>query len=368
MRRLLRVIAAQLTPLGKRSIWNAGQRDYTHFPLVYKQKEATALRKIGMVILGIVLITLTGLTVVSAHKVLEDDLTLPRALSEKQDALRFVLITQDLDTPFWDKVSQGAKQAADELDISLEVWGSYGNQQESFLKQIEIAIHGQVDGIIVQGLDTEEFKELTKVKASFYGVPIITIANDVPMEESLRKTYVGSDQHAAGKMIVNQLIKEMGNQGEMVLLYDTEDSYYQTKRIEGMESVLSKYPSIKIHHAKTESSREQIKATTQTMLNLYPNAKAFIAVNAAMAGPLVQEISKRYQIDPFYLYSFDDGAESTTLLEQGKLDAIIEQEPTTMGEVSVRRLAEWVKGETIPLNREGYFTNIRVTKEKAEHE
>ena len=81
----------------------------------------------------------------------------------------------------------------------MEVWGSYGKNQEDFLKKVEIAIHSKVDGIIVQGLDTEKFKNLTKVKAAFYGIPIITVANDVPMAESLRRTYVGSDQYLAGR-------------------------------------------------------------------------------------------------------------------------------------------------------------------------
>ena len=133
-----------------------------------------------------------------------------------EDSIRIVLITQELDTPFWNKVGQGAKQQAKLENVELEVWGSYGNNEEDFLKKMEIAIHSKVDGIIVQGLDTDEFKELTKIKAAFYGIPVITVANDVPVEESLRKTYVGSDQFGAGKMVAYELIKEMGTSGEVI--------------------------------------------------------------------------------------------------------------------------------------------------------
>ena len=85
-----------------------------------------------------------------------------------------MLITQELDTPFWNKVGQGALKQAKEENVQLEVWGSYGNNRDDFLKKMEIAIHSKVNGIIVQGLDNEEFKELTKVKAAFYGIPVIT--------------------------------------------------------------------------------------------------------------------------------------------------------------------------------------------------
>ena len=52
----------------------------------------------------------------------------------------------------------------------------------------------------------------------------LPVANDVPVEESLRKTYVGSDQFGAGQMVARQLIKEMGTTGEVIILGDQETS------------------------------------------------------------------------------------------------------------------------------------------------
>ena len=106
------------------------------------------------------------------------------------------------------------------------------------MKKIEIAIHSQVDGIIVQGLDTDEFKDLTKIKAASYGIPIITIANDVPMEDSLRRTYVGSDHYLAGQMIAKQLLSEMGPVGDVILMYDSQKQYYQQQRLNGIKDEL----------------------------------------------------------------------------------------------------------------------------------
>ncbi len=137
---------------------------------------------------------------------------------------RLVLITQELDTLFWDKAGIAAKEQARKDGASLEVWGSYGKNQEDFLKKLEIAIQSKVDGIIVQGLDTPEFKDLVKVKAAFYGIPIITVANDVPKAESLRKTYVGSDQYLAGQLIAEQLIDDMGHEGKVILTFFSDTS------------------------------------------------------------------------------------------------------------------------------------------------
>jgi ribose transport system substrate-binding protein len=328
-----------------------------------KGKGDILLRKTGIILLIFVFILLSYFTIESAKKVFRSDWHLPQ-INQQEEQYRLVLITQDMETPFWNKVADGALKQAKENGVSLEVWGSYGNNTEDFLKKMEIAIHSKVDGIIIQGLDTEEFKQLTKIKASFYGIPIITVANDVPMSESLRKTYIGSDQYKAGELIAKQLVSDMGTTGEVILMYDRRQEFYQTQRLNGIKDVLKDYPNVQILYTETADSRDQIMASTQDVLNRMPEVDAFIAVNAAAVRAMIQEISTRYQVEPFYIYSFDDGPESLPLLKQGKLDGMIMQSPKVMGEKSVQLLLEWINGEKVPLKSEGYFTDIDILKEK----
>lgn len=318
-----------------------------------------------MIVLCFILVILCYFTIVSAEKVFRSEWQLPQASDKKkQEQYRLVLITQELETPFWNKVRVGALGQAKKENVSLEVWGSYGNNQEDFLKKLEIAIHSKVDGIIVQGLDTDEFKNLTKVKAAFYGIPIITVANDVPMEESLRRTYVGSDQYLAGQMIAKQLLLDMGPQGHVILMHDSHQAYFLEQRLKGMQDVLDDYPSVQTTYAETPDTREQVIATTQDLLNRIPNVDAFIAVNANISGAMIQEIERRSQIKPYYIYSFDDGSESLSLLMKGKLDGMIEQSPEKMGKISVSLIMNWLKGDTVPLDINGYLTDIRILKAK----
>jgi ribose transport system substrate-binding protein len=320
------------------------------------------LRKTIILVLGFVCVILFYFTFVSADKVFRSDWQMPRTSAQTQAQYRLVLITQELETPFWDKVGSGALKEARQDGSSLEVWGSYGKNQEDFLKKIEIAIDSKVDGIIVQGLDTEEFKNLTKIKAAFYGIPIITVANDVPMAESLRRTYVGSDQFKAGQMIANQLLSDMGPAGTVILLGDSRQEYYQQQRLNGIHDVLKNYPNVRTEYAETPDTREQVIATTQDLMNRIPDVNAFVAVNANNAEAMIQEIGRRSRVEPYYIYSFDDSPETLTLLKEGKLDGMIEQSPETMGRISVSLMIKWLSGETVPLNTDGYLTDIRMLK------
>jgi ribose transport system substrate-binding protein len=321
------------------------------------------LRKTGITLLCFLCAVLFYFTFLSAEKVFHRNWQVPEHVVEPTTQHRLVLITKNLKTPFWDQVAEGAQEQAQKQGVSLEVWGSYGNNQEDFLEKIEVAIYSKVDGIIVQGLDTEEFNDLTKIKASFYGIPIVTVANDVPMEESLRRTYVGSDHYSAGKMIAEQLLADMGTAGEVVLLGDSHQEHYQKQRLQGITDVLSDYPDIRAVNAKAPDSREQIISATQDILNKVPSVDAFISVNADFTGVMIQEIGKRFQVEPYYIYSFDDGTDSQSLLEQGMLDGMIEQSPKKMGNVSVELITKWLNDETVPLDMEGYLTDIRMLKE-----
>ncbi len=321
------------------------------------------VRKIRFLGLLVVVLLLCHLTFISAKKVFEAEAHLPQGIGMSgEDRHRLVLITQDTQTPFWDKVAKGAKRQAEEEGVNLEVWGTFGKNQEEFLKNIEIAIQSKVDGILIQGTDTPEFKELTKVKASFNGIPVITVANDVPMEDSLRRTYVGSDQYEAGKLVAEELVRKMGDSGRIVLMVDRDQEYYQKERVEGIGDVMKGYPGIKVVEGETGRARDQIITATRDVMNRYPDIDAFISVNASNLGAMIDEISKRSQEESYFIYSFDDGPESMTLLSQGLIDGVVEQEPEKMGQWSVRLMEEWLNGETVPLDEDGYLTGIKILK------
>ncbi|MDC3418223.1 sugar ABC transporter substrate-binding protein [Aquibacillus salsiterrae] len=322
------------------------------------------MRKVSVLVIAIICVTIFYFTIVSAVKVFRSNWQLPESTDQAEIKNRIILITQGLDTPFWDKVSEGALNQAKEEGARLEVWGSIGNNQEDFLKKIDIAIYSKVDGIIVQGLDTDEFKELTKVKAAAYGIPVITVANDVPMAESLRRTYVGSNQYRSGKIIAKQLIDDMGQVGKVVLLIDNRNEYYQTQRLEGITDLLSRYPNIELIEAVTGDRREEVIETTKNVMNQHPNIDALITVNAKFTGDMVEEIERRSKVEPYYIYSFDDDPVPLSLLREGKIDGMIEQSPEMMGELSVTLVMKWLSGEMLPLDLKGYLTDIRMVKQE----
>ncbi|GLX71391.1 sugar ABC transporter substrate-binding protein [Paenibacillus glycanilyticus] len=322
------------------------------------------MRKLVIVLLSAICLVLLGFTLSSFIHVFQNyNLSAPANVgSTNKTGYRLILITQELDTPFWDKVESGASKAAAKYGAELEVWGSYGANQEDFLKNMEIAIASKVDGILVQGLNTDEFNQLATVKAAENGIPIFTIANDVPIEDSLRRTYIGSDHYKAGQMIGTQLAEDLGQKGKVVLMVSDRQEDFQSKRLNGILSILKFYPNIEPITVVAGDTREKVVTATNEIMNKEPGVAAFVSVTANNASAMVQEIGKRAQLSRFHIYSFDDSPEIKTLLKEKKMSGIIEQSPEMMGELGVQLMVKWLQGESFPLKYDGYYTDIKLLK------
>lgn len=320
------------------------------------------MRRYMVILLSVATAVTFYFTAVTMRDVFSSNMPIPAIEGDTFDQYRLVLITQELDSPFWKDVEQGAFAAAERNQVSLEAWGTFGFNEVDFLHHVEIAIASKVDGIIVQGWDNEEFKRLTKTRAASNGIPIITVVNDVPVNDSFRRTYVGSNHAEMGRMIARQLIEDMGDSGKVVLMVGDRQEHSQLERLAGILEVFHQYPGISSETITIGSTNEKAAAVINQILNQEPSTRAFISVNSNSTGVMVREINKRYRIEDFYLYSFDENPETLKLLRDGAIDALIAQEPHKMGELSVDLMVRWLEGVDLPLDYEGYFTDIKVLR------
>ncbi len=295
-------------------------------------------------------------------KVFNSEVVNPSSEDTEEIPYRLVVISQEMDTPFWNQVERGALSAGEELNVGVEFWGTYRSNLEDFMQHIEIAIASKVDGIIVQGLNTEEFNTVIKLKTAKYGIPVITIANDVSMNDSLRKTYVGSNHLLGGEMIASQLVQDMRGSGKVVVMVSDREEEYQRLRLEGIIDTFEKNPNIEYQIVTSGHTSEQITEATKQLLNEQPDTEAFIGVTLDSATLIVQEVGKRSRLDNFYVYSFDDNPETLAYMRKGYIRATMMQSPEAMGTESIRLMVKWLKGEILPLNNVGYYTDVRVLR------
>lgn len=274
---------------------------------------------------------------------------------------RVVYISQEIGSPFWTRVQDGASAVAEKQQAAIDFWGGYRPNLNELLKYMEIAIAAKVSGIVVQGTDHQEFIDAVN-KASAKGIPVITIVTDAP--SSLRKTYVGSDHYEEGLLMGHQVASNMGGTGKVAIVSGSEPTSYERQRQEGLLGVLDLYPNIEIIQLDPEaSSGFHAKQETNEILNQHPDCRVFIGLHEDADLGIVETIRNRSRIDEYLIYSFEDGLETLAMVEQGVLQATLLHRPQEIGTKSMELMIKWLEGRDLPLQSNYYVPSKIISKE-----
>ncbi|MEK7765974.1 MAG: substrate-binding domain-containing protein, partial [bacterium] len=133
--------------------------------------------------------------------------------------LTFALVPKLLDNPVFNYARVGAEKRARELGGISIVWRA--PQEADAAKQVEIIealVATRVDGIAVSCNEPSALKPAID-KAVAAGIPVITFDSDSPL--SKRLTYYGINDFACGRILGEQLARETGGRGDVVILTGT---------------------------------------------------------------------------------------------------------------------------------------------------
>lgn len=118
----------------------------------------------------------------------------------------YVLITEEIDTPFWQSVYESAKKEAEVNHIYLEQIGNNLSEEYNLEDYLRISNASKVDGIIVYQDGSEGVAELIN-EASGAGIPVVTILNDTL--NTKRVSFVGINSYQLGLVYADQILKQM---------------------------------------------------------------------------------------------------------------------------------------------------------------
>ena len=133
----------------------------------------------------------------------------------------YALITEERDSTFWDDIYRGASEFGAQNDAYVELMGDSLAVNYSADELFDIAICSGVDGIIIEGKDTDSQNELM-ARAEEKGIPVVTLLND--NYGSSRQSFVGIGNYNLGREYARELIKA-GNKNVKNVVLISEDNY-----------------------------------------------------------------------------------------------------------------------------------------------
>ncbi len=162
---------------------------------------------------------------------------------------QFALVPKLRDNPVFQLAWEGAQAAAKELgDIEVIFQAPERADTAKQIQEIESLIAKKVDGMAISCNQGDALVPVIN-KAIDAGIAVITFDSDSP--KSKRITYYGIDSFKAGVKQAELLIEAMeklglGTEGKVVIQSGVAGAPNLEERIDGVKSVLKKYPKIKL--------------------------------------------------------------------------------------------------------------------------
>ncbi len=249
---------------------------------------------------------------------------------EKIEKVKIGVSIANFDDTFLTYMVDGMKAYAEANSDKIEI--EFVDAKEDMAKQmdqVENFLVQQKDAIIVVPVDTSAAGPLTSA-AQADGVPLVYV-NRNPGDLPENTYYVGSEEIVAGRLQMEFLVENMGEEGKVAILMGKLDNEGAIKRTEGNKEVASGYPGIEIVEEQTGKwQRNEGMMVAEDWLNKYDDLDAILCNNDDMALGAVQALKDAGREDIFVL-GVDATPDGIAALEAGSLAATVFQDAAGQG-------------------------------------
>lgn len=259
--------------------------------------------------------------------------------------------TKSSSSPFWVENIAGAKKAAKELGIKLNVIGPpVENDVSGQIAVIEDMITSGCNAIVVAPTGDVGVADVVK-KAQDNGIPVIAVDNGVEGTEV--ESLVATDNYAAGQMAAEYIGKAIGGEGKVIIVNGTIAQGSGKGRRDGFVDYMKEQYKDKVTVVEVTGDWDDQKALSgfEAALAANPDVKGTYA--AWDGGALqIHKVLQQEKRDDVAICGFDCYDAALQLMKDKDPNFLydIAQNPSNMGYTAVKIAYSAVKGETVEKN------------------
>jgi len=255
-----------------------------------------------------------------------------------------VFIPKATNSTFWLALLKGAQDAGKKLGYKVLYQGVA--EQTDIAGQVNIVndmVSRKVSGILIAATDAKALAPAVE-SAIKKGVPVITV--DSGVDSDAPYAYIATDNLGAAKVAADTLAALINLKGVVGDIGITAGSVTGRQREDGFVSrIKEKYPGIRVV-AVQYSGCDPAKALNiaTDMLTGNPTLNAFYGACDGAGTGAAQLVKQRQLKGKIKTVAFDVSPEEFQLFQDGYIDALIVQDPYTMGYTGMEDLDKVVKG------------------------
>jgi ribose transport system substrate-binding protein len=279
----------------------------------------------------------------------------PAATTGGSGLKRFIFITNG-DDPFWHACNAGLLEGAKQVDLesrglTVVMEKNNGTAQGQIEKLRQLASQPDVAGVAISVIQAENAAIVEEMKnLAAKGVQVITVDGDVnrTLFPDARPYYIGTDNVVGGRLLgraAKKLLESRGTAaGGYVQFAGFTDNDNARKRMDGFrEAVGSGFEER--DRMPDEMDLSKARNNVRTALVNHPELVALVGIWAYNAPAIAEVTEERGVRDQVTIVTFDAQAAALQHMAEGRIDAMVVQNPFEMGILAVKLLLAMHAGD-----------------------
>ena len=260
------------------------------------------------------------------------------------------LILKDLTNPVWLLAAEGAKAAAADFGIEIEVVApvqSNNNDEQIALVQQVIA-QGKDILIMVPADSTGIVPAIEEINAA--GIPVINLNTKINNESGTAnsETFVVADNTICGTLCAEELARLAGEEGEAIILEGPSGGQVTIDLSNAAQAVFAKYPGIEVVDIQdAKFDRSTGFSTTQNLLQAHPNLKIIFSCNDEMALGAVEALKEAGKLDQVFVGGIDGNKDALAAIKEGTMEVTVYKNFWLQAYTAVEAAAKFLDGQKL---------------------
>lgn len=249
---------------------------------------------------------------------------------------------------FWNDFKEGAKQAAEDKEVSIEFVESNTRTTEDIVSLVERGVYANVDGIAFRPTDVIECSEAVEL-AKEHGTSIITFESEenmLPMTGSVNSDYfqIGQEQ---GKL----LVEASKGKGDVVVIANEKDmqdgeSLCNAEKMRGItENFTGEVDMEVLDYYKVNPEMFQTEQVIMQVFEEHPQVENIICTDAAITQGVADYIERTGRAGQVHLIGYGNMPTTLEDIEEGLIYGTVYADARSIGYGVVQKLCEILDGE-----------------------
>jgi len=233
---------------------------------------------------------------------------------------KIAYVAHDLSTPVNQAWLEGIQKVCEHFDnITIQEFNGDSSAENQVQIMSEVINQG-FDAIIIQCSDGGALADSVN-QAEEAGIPVITLNLDA---DTIHSALVQMPDYDAGRLIADEIAKEIGEEGEVVIIQGIAGVSRTDNLEQGFRDTIANYPNINIA-ASQAADFEKEKATTvmNSFLTQYDKIDAVFAINDAMAEGASLAVQQANRLDEMVIWGADGESAALEMIEAGTMTGTI---------------------------------------------